>query len=272
MNNPNAFTEALHALIDLAAAKGNHLTRGEIHFYLKEHLPEEKQFDPVYAFLAEHGIGIEGYEPLNSRETASSQHKAAGESSAGQAPDSIGLSPEEQSHIAQYQEDLKLLPSLSEEELQRLISQMEAGDQQAYQRLVEAHLPLVLSLVSNWQGCGVRIGDLIQEGNIGLMEAVASYPGDCDFQTHLTAGITEALQRAVQEQQQIQNTARHLLDRIQLLDETSRKMAEELDRQPTREELSERLHLSVEEVETIIKHSIDALTVSVEDEEYGKET
>ena len=83
MNNPNAFTEALHALIDLAAAKGNHLTRGEIHFYLKEHLPEEKQFDPVYAFLAEHGIGIEGYEPLNSRETASSQHKAAGESSAG---------------------------------------------------------------------------------------------------------------------------------------------------------------------------------------------
>ena len=257
MNEQVLFTETLSALLELAAAKGGVLSQGEIHFYFKDQIKDEAQYDFIYRFLAEKGIRVEGYAA------------APAKTEIPKEIDKSTLTEEERQYLAFYEADLAAIEPMTEEERTALCGAMRAGDAQANNRLIEGHLYLLMELLPAFHNRGVRIGDLIQEGNLGLMTGVSTYSGT-DFISHVKEHIISAMQAIVAEQTESDDVAKHLLERISQMDTTSRKLAEELGREATKEELAEELHTDVEEVELILKHSIDALTVSVADEVYGK--
>lgn len=245
------FTNTLDSLLELALEKGNRLSKAEIHFYFKDQIEEEGQYDLIYRFLTEKGILVEGYStenpPDNPEESCS-----------------CDMTEDEKAYLSYYKKDLEGIAALEETERVMLLEQLFEGDTKAMNRLIEGHLYLVMELLPLFQNSRVRIGDLIQEGNMGLIEGISSYV-EGDFLSHIRESIRSAMEECTKNQRQSDSVSQHLLERIHLMDRASRKLAEDFGREPTKEELADYLHMDVEEVEAVLKHSIDALTVSVED-------
>ena len=167
----------------------------------------------------------------------------------------------DQNTHAMYLGELKGVAPCSEEEITRLTEQLLAGDTNAAARLIEGNLHRVLPLASKLAGGRVAEADLVQEGNMALTMAVYEYAdGGCgDFVEHITGRIREAIEDCADEQAYADETEKQILQRVQLLEEVSKKMGEELDRVPTVAELADRMMCTEDEVEALVKITIDAL-------------
>ena len=128
-----------------------------------------------------------------------------------------------------------------------------AGDQSAYQELVERNLRLVVSVAKKYRGMGLPFEDLIQEGNIGLMEAVERFDPDRGnrFSTYATWWIRQAIQRAVADKGRTIRVSVHMGEKIRKTTRTYNALSDELGREPTDEGVAERLGWAVDEVRDV---------------------
>ena len=162
---------------------------------------------------------------------------------------------------AMYLGELGKVTPCSQEETERLAERLLAGDTEAASRLIEGHLYRVLPLAAEYASPRVAEADLIQEGNMALIMAVYEFAdGGCgDFAEHVTGRIREAMEDLTDEQAYADETGRQIVNRVELLEEVSARLAEELDRVPTVAELADRLMCSEDEVESLVRITIDAL-------------
>jgi RNA polymerase primary sigma factor len=137
----------------------------------------------------------------------------------------------------------------------RLAQQIERGDEQARARLAEANLRLVVSIARRYQGRGLTLADLIQEGNVGLLRAVEKYDWrkGFKFSTCATWWIRQAILRALAEQSRTIRLPVHMIDAIQRLLRTSQLLRQDLGRTPTLEELALRLQIPVSRVQETLR-------------------
>jgi RNA polymerase primary sigma factor len=135
------------------------------------------------------------------------------------------------------------------------ISQHEQQAQQAKQAFVKANLRLVVSLARRYSHRGLQFLDLVQEGNIGLMKAVDrfDYRRGYKFSTYATWWIRQAFNRAIADQGRTIRVPAHMLEATNRLKRISREMFHDLKREPTPEELAEKMQLSEEKVRTLLK-------------------
>ncbi|MBZ9559347.1 MULTISPECIES: RNA polymerase sigma factor RpoD [Modicisalibacter] len=154
-----------------------------------------------------------------------------------------------------FEEELIQLPVGEIKEVNRRLSIGEAKARRAKKEMVEANLRLVISIAKKYTNRGLQFLDLIQEGNIGLMKAVDKfeYRRGYKFSTYATWWIRQAITRSIADQARTIRIPVHMIETINKLNRVSRQMLQEMGREPTPEELGERLEMPEDKVRKVLK-------------------
>jgi len=163
--------------------------------------------------------------------------------------------------IKRYRNELETIEqrfNVPYDELKRVITEVRLGEQEtddAKQELIVANLRLVVSIAKKYTNRGLQFLDLIQEGNIGLMKAVDKfeYRRGYKFSTYATWWIRQAITRAIADQARTIRIPVHMIETINKLTRTQRQLVQELGREPTAEEVAERMEIPVAKVRKIMK-------------------
>ncbi len=161
--------------------------------------------------------------------------------------------------VRMYLSEIGKVDLLTKDDEVQLAKQIEKGNASAKQHLAEANLRLVVSIAKKYIGRGLSFLDLIQEGNIGLFRAVEKfdYRRGFKFSTYATWWIRQAITRAIADQARTIRIPVHMVETINRLTHTKRRLAQELGRDATIEELSEEMELDEKKVQYIMKISQD---------------
>lgn len=170
-----------------------------------------------------------------------------------------------------YLREIGKIPLLTAEEELALAQRVVAGEKDAKDQMAEANMRLVVSIAKRYVGRGLDLLDLIQEGNTGLLRAVEKFDPDKGFKfsTYATWWIRQAITRAIADQARTIRIPVHMVETINKLLRTQRRLTQDLNREPTNEEIAKEMEIDVEKVEHImkIKQDISSLDASVRDDE-----
>ena len=262
------FTKALLGLVDLAKTKKNVLQYGEINDAFKGLELTEDKMDLVLEYLEKQKIdivnaevGVDNAEDL----ILDNDDIILDDEDEVEIIDDVdvleGVSTEDP--VRMYLKEIGNVPLLTTEQEVELAKRVEAGDEEAKKQLTEANLRLVVSIAKKYVGRGMPFLDLIQEGNMGLMKAVDKfdYTKGYKFSTYATWWIRQAITRGIADTGRTIRVPVHMVETINNTLRKTRKLLQELGREPTPEEVAERLNVSVSRVREVLKISRDPVSL-----------
>ena len=225
--------------------------------------------DTFYSELAEEGIDIvEATEPNTDDFTA---EWVPEDDEEVKIDEPIYLDDVADDSVRLYLREIGKIPLLKPDEELALAYRVKAGEKKAKDKMAEANMRLVVSIAKRYVGRGLDLLDLIQEGNTGLLRAVEKFDPDKGFKfsTYATWWIRQAITRAIADQARTVRIPVHMVETINKLLRTQRRLTQELNREPTNEEIAQAMEIEVEKVEHImkIKQDISSLDASVRDDE-----
>ena len=165
--------------------------------------------------------------------------------------------------VRMYLKDIGKIPLLSPEREKYLAEQIAVGSKSAKDELIEANLRLVVSIAKRHVGKGMYFLDLIQEGNLGLIKAVEKfdYSKGYKFSTYATWWIRQAITRAIADQARTIRIPVHMVETIHKVSRTARQLLQEFGREPTTDEIAEKLGITAEKVREIMKIAQDPVSL-----------
>ena len=169
------------------------------------------------------------------------------------------LNPEDIYRV--YMEEIAAIPPCSEEENEKLLGEIRSGNKAARERLIEGNLKNALFFVQDYINKGVPMADLIQEASMELM-MLADEGFEGSFEKLLESRIRVRMEEIINDQKKETDIEEEMLARVNVLQEVSKSMAEELGREAKLSELAERMKMTDDEVREIMKVTMDALSMS----------
>lgn len=218
----------------------------------KEYEQGEKLSKKLTAFLGKSRA-------LEDEDTDATDEELEEEEESEEEPTKTNLNDITNDSVRMYLSEIGRVDLLTKEDEVSLAKQIEKGSASAKQHLAEANLRLVVSIAKKYIGRGLSFLDLTQEGNIGLFRAVEKfdYRRGFKFSTYATWWIRQAITRAIADQARTIRIPVHMVETINKLTHTKRRLSQELGRDPTMEELSDEMDLEMDKVRYIMKISQD---------------
>jgi RNA polymerase primary sigma factor len=162
-----------------------------------------------------------------------------------------------------YLHNIGRVALLTREDEVRLAKRVEQNDMAAKSALIEANLRLVVSVAKRYQGRGLTLLDLIQEGNMGLIRAVEKFDWrrGFKFSTYATWWIRQSMTRALADQSRTIRIPVHMVERLNRVSRARRELSQELERDPTPEEIGHKVEMPPDKVEELLKMSQDPVSL-----------
>jgi len=258
-------------LVDKAKSSG-HIDQKQIFAAIPD-VPENLDtLDALYGDLAELNIAISVEEASVPSEAEFSDEWASEDGEEEIVLDEkVYLDDIADDSVRLYLREIGKIPLLTAEEELELAKKVVTGDKRAKDKMAEANMRLVVSIAKRYVGRGLDLLDLIQEGNTGLLRAVEKFDPDKGFKfsTYATWWIRQAITRAIADQARTIRIPVHMVETINKLLRTQRRLTQELNREPTNEEIAKEMEIEVDKVEHImkIKQEIHSLDQSIRDDE-----
>lgn len=266
--NPPAGDDIKEELIKQAKKKGS-IDQQDINAVIPDTPENVDLLDKLYTELADNAIKITGG-PAGSAEMSDEWANEEGEEEIV-LNEQVYLDDVADDSVRLYLREIGKIPLLTAEEELALAQRVVAGEKDAKDKMAEANMRLVVSIAKRYVGRGLDLLDLIQEGNTGLLRAVEKFDPDKGFKfsTYATWWIRQAITRAIADQARTIRIPVHMVETINKLLRTQRRLTQELNREPTNEEIAKAMEIDVEKVEHImkIKQDISSLDASVRDDE-----
>lgn len=252
--------EFVSELMEMAKNKGS-ISYQEISNHLENVVMDKNQMDDLYDALISMGIEIvEEIDPNDLEIIALEKEEEEAEADDDgkeddeaeiEVPKSVAVDDP----VRMYLKEIGKVALLTAEEEVMLAKRMEAGDEEAKQRLCEANLRLVVSIAKRYVGRGMLFLDLIQEGNLGLIKAVDKFDWrkGYKFSTYATWWIRQAITRSIADQARTIRIPVHMVETINKLIRVSRQLLQEYGREPTPLEIAIEMDISEEKVREILK-------------------
>ena len=265
-DNMAKFSEKLKELMEIAKSKKNILEFQEINDHFSNMTLSPEMIEKVYSYLENNGIDIlrmtedsDDEDIIPDLEDLDDVEEEDLENIDLSVPEGVSI----EDPVRMYLKEIGKVPLLSADEEIKLAQRMELGDEDAKKRLAEANLRLVVSIAKRYVGRGMLFLDLIQEGNLGLIKAVEKfdYRKGYKFSTYATWWIRQAITRAIADQARTIRIPVHMVETINKLIRVQRQLLQELGREPTPEEVSEKMNLSVDRVREIQKISQEPVSL-----------
>ena len=264
------FIKALNGLVELAKTKKNVLEYNEINDAFRGFELTEDKMDQILEYLEKSNIdvvnsGIEYSGKEDDLLLGDDDDIILSEEDEVEIIDDVdvleGVSTEDP--VRMYLKEIGNVPLLSTEEEIELAKRVEEGDEAAKKKLTEANLRLVVSIAKKYVGRGMPFLDLIQEGNMGLMKAVDKfdYSKGYKFSTYATWWIRQAITRGIADTGRTIRVPVHMVETINKTLRMTRTLLQELGREPTPEEVADRLNVPVSRVREVLKISRDPVSL-----------
>ncbi len=252
--------------IDVSAliekGKKGKLSASDLDEALEEMNFDAESIDKLYETLEDNGISFDS--DLSSEEMSAIENEVEAFSAAENMErilEQEGLAIDDPVRL--YLKEIGRVPLLTADREKELAERMLVGDEDAKVELVEANLRLVVSIAKRYVGRGMFFLDLIQEGNMGLMKAVDKfdYTKGYKFTTYATWWIRQAITRAIADQARTIRIPVHMVETIHKVSRISRQLLQENGREPTADEIGERISMSPEKVREIMKIAQDPVSL-----------
>lgn len=272
-------TEILTAEAMIAQAlKEGKVEQKDIFAVLPETPENSEKLDALYAQFIEAGVEIMGVEVASIDEIAEPNVKEFSDEWVGEETEEV-IVPTDQRYLDDiaddsvrlYLREIGKIPLLNSADELALAQRVVAGEREAKDQMAEANMRLVVSIAKRYVGRGLDLLDLIQEGNTGLLRAVEKFDPDKGFKfsTYATWWIRQAITRAIADQARTIRIPVHMVETINKLLRTQRRLTQDLNREPTNEEIAKEMEIDVDKVEHImkIKQDISSLDASIKDDD-----
>ena len=266
------FIEKLKELEAIAGTKKNIIEADEVRAHFSDMQLTSEQMDKVNEYLESHNIDVVQFSEndkelnlddsillLKDDDLVIEDEEVDVENIDLSIPEGVSV----EDPVRMYLKEIGKVPLLTADEEVELAKKMEEGDEEARKKLAEANLRLVVSIAKRYVGRGMLFLDLIQEGNLGLIKAVEKfdYRKGYKFSTYATWWIRQAITRAIADQARTIRIPVHMVETINKLIRVSRQLLQDLGREPTPEEIAEKMDLSVERVREILKISQEPVSL-----------
>ncbi len=252
-------------LVQLSKVKGT-LTDKDIYDFLGESQIEPEKLEKIYEALKKACVDVieevvEDFEIDNIETTDSLASDYFSATEKDRAKTEVVLYEDS---VKAYLEEIGNIPLLTAQDEAEIAQRISQGDEAAVKTLTESNLRLVVSIAKRYTNRGLSFQDLIQEGNLGLIKAVEKFDHTKGFKfsTYATWWIRQAITRAIADKARAIRVPVHMSERINKYSKIHAMLLSELDREPTLEEIAERMGITVDKVNEIIRYSQD--TVSLE--------
>ncbi len=238
MESKAEFLKKLNDLVTVIREKGNQITVDEVKTYFSGMDLNEEQIGLVFDYLLAQKVVVKGYIKMDMPVSEETQ---------------LVLTADEEAYLKEYQEDLKVFKVVPEQEREVLFEKMIKGDSQAKNRIVEIYLKDVIEIAKEMYHLDIFLGDLIQEGNVGLILGAELVTDIETAHQTITEQIRQSIQMLIEEHTELSNRDKKMVEKVAMLDESIKTLTEELGRKVTIDELAVYMGMTEDEIDDILK-------------------